>query len=209
MAGDSDVTMSPARQVGPESIVDAAKLVRKGDVFDLDTGRFPGMPESPVHVPFTVTTYRTPRGLANQGDSGARHSARRAAGRRARLAPPGRPARPAPAQHPSAAAATTAPTAFQTSDVPRRQRKSETSWSHQRHLPTIALTRARTLTSVSAPDGASGWLDHAHKRANERRHPVPELRDVRDTEEHLTVGEIDDPLEPDPAAVRLVCGVFT
>jgi kynurenine formamidase len=65
---DSIAARSPALQVKPETIVDAAKLVRTGHVFDLDTGRFPGMPESPVHVPFTVTTYRTPRGLANQGD---------------------------------------------------------------------------------------------------------------------------------------------
>lgn len=68
MAGDSNGTASPARQIKPEKIVEAAGLVKTGSIFDLDTGRFPGMPESPVHVPFTVTTYRTPRGLANQGD---------------------------------------------------------------------------------------------------------------------------------------------
>lgn len=68
MAGDSDVAISPARQIEPETITNAAKLVKTGCIFDLDTGRFPGMPESPVHVPFTVTTYRTPRGLANQED---------------------------------------------------------------------------------------------------------------------------------------------
>jgi kynurenine formamidase len=68
MSGDSNGRTSPARQIKPETIVDAARLVKTGSVFDLDTGRFPGMPESPVHVPFTVTTYRTPRGLANQND---------------------------------------------------------------------------------------------------------------------------------------------
>lgn len=68
MADDKNLPTSPAREIRPESIVDAAKLVRTGSIFDLDTGRFPGMPESSVHVPFTVTTYRTPRGLANQGD---------------------------------------------------------------------------------------------------------------------------------------------
>jgi kynurenine formamidase len=64
----TSVATSPATQIHPASIVDAAKLVRTGRIFDLDTGRFPGMPESAVHVPFTVTPYRTPRGLANQGD---------------------------------------------------------------------------------------------------------------------------------------------
>jgi kynurenine formamidase len=67
-AADSPVAVSPAREIKPETIADAAKLVRRGVVFDLDTGRFPGMPESSVHVPFTVTTFRTPRGLANQKD---------------------------------------------------------------------------------------------------------------------------------------------
>jgi kynurenine formamidase len=68
MTDDANVRISPARQITPETIAGAARLVRTGRVFDLDTGRFPGMPESPVHVPLTVTTYRTPRGLANQGD---------------------------------------------------------------------------------------------------------------------------------------------
>jgi kynurenine formamidase len=67
-AGDTTLAGSPALGIKPETIAAAAKLVRTGQVFDLDTGRFPGMPESPVHVPFTVTTYRTPRGLANQAD---------------------------------------------------------------------------------------------------------------------------------------------
>ncbi|MFL5916931.1 MAG: cyclase family protein [Gaiellaceae bacterium] len=67
-AGETGVATSPASRVEPETVVDAARLVKTGQVFDLDTGRFPGMPESAVHVPFTVTPYRTPRGLANQGD---------------------------------------------------------------------------------------------------------------------------------------------
>jgi kynurenine formamidase len=59
---------SPARRITPEAVVDALQSVRQGRIFDLDIGRFTGMPSSPVHVPFTVTTYRTPRGLANQRD---------------------------------------------------------------------------------------------------------------------------------------------
>jgi kynurenine formamidase len=68
MDSDGHGATSPARQIKLETIVDAARLVKTGSVFDLDTGRFPGMPESSVHVPLTVTTFRTPRGLANQGD---------------------------------------------------------------------------------------------------------------------------------------------
>ena len=60
--------LSPARRITPETVVEALQSVRQGRIFDLDIGRFTGMPPSPVHVPFTVTTYRTPRGLANQGD---------------------------------------------------------------------------------------------------------------------------------------------
>jgi len=68
MPADGGQAVSPAQRIPPELIAEAAALVRTGRIFDLDTGRFPGMPESRVHVPFTVTTYRTPRGLANQGD---------------------------------------------------------------------------------------------------------------------------------------------
>jgi kynurenine formamidase len=59
---------SPALAVSPATVLAALSLVREGRVFDLDIGRFTGMPVSPVHVPFTVTTYRTPWGLSNQGD---------------------------------------------------------------------------------------------------------------------------------------------
>jgi kynurenine formamidase len=59
---------SPARRITQEAVAKALRSVREGRIFDLDIGRFTGMPLSPVHVPFTVTTYRTPRGLANQGD---------------------------------------------------------------------------------------------------------------------------------------------
>jgi len=69
MSGPSDGTSSsPARRITPEAVLEALRTVREGRIFDLDIGRFTGMPSSPVHVPFTVTTYRTPRGLANQRD---------------------------------------------------------------------------------------------------------------------------------------------
>lgn len=37
-------------------------------MYDLDCGRFSGMPLFPAHPPFQVLTYRSPRGLENQGD---------------------------------------------------------------------------------------------------------------------------------------------
>ncbi len=52
------------------SVVAAAKLVQKGKVYDLDPGRFRGMPLWPGHPPFEVLTFRTPLGLYNQKDQG-------------------------------------------------------------------------------------------------------------------------------------------
>jgi kynurenine formamidase len=43
-------------------------LARHGRVYNLDCGRFPGMPLFPGHPPFQVLSYRTPRGIDNQGD---------------------------------------------------------------------------------------------------------------------------------------------
>jgi kynurenine formamidase len=40
----------------------------QGRVYDLDCERFPGMPLFAGHPAFQVLSYRTPRGLANQGD---------------------------------------------------------------------------------------------------------------------------------------------
>ncbi len=44
-------------------ILDALKLAKTGTVYDLDAGRWSGMAVHPVHPPFTITTYRTPRGM--------------------------------------------------------------------------------------------------------------------------------------------------
>jgi len=52
------------------SVVAAAKLVKKGKVYDLDPGRFRGMPLWPGHPPFEVMTFRTPLGVYNQKDQG-------------------------------------------------------------------------------------------------------------------------------------------
>jgi kynurenine formamidase len=64
----------PAEELGagvlvtPERIAAAVRLVTQGRVFDLDAGRFRGMPQHEVHPGLEVTTYRSPRGEQNQGD---------------------------------------------------------------------------------------------------------------------------------------------
>jgi kynurenine formamidase len=54
--------LGSGRHVTPEAILRALALVRQGRVFDLDPGRFPGMPRNPAQPPFDLVTYRSPRG---------------------------------------------------------------------------------------------------------------------------------------------------
>lgn len=61
-------TTTPAAQLSAEHVRGAMSLVRQGRVYDLDCVRFPGMPLFPGHPPFQVISYRSPRGLDNQGD---------------------------------------------------------------------------------------------------------------------------------------------
>ena len=61
-------TTTPAAQLDAEHVRDALALAAQGRVYDLDCERFPGMPLFPGHPPFQVMSYRTPRGLDNQGD---------------------------------------------------------------------------------------------------------------------------------------------
>lgn len=53
---------------GPEEVLAALGSVASGRVFDLDPGRFPGMPQWEGHPAFMLTTYRTPRGTRIQDD---------------------------------------------------------------------------------------------------------------------------------------------
>lgn len=55
------LTRSPA-------VLDALRLPTRGIVFDLDPGRFTGMPIWAGHPPFQVLAYRTARGIRVQGD---------------------------------------------------------------------------------------------------------------------------------------------
>lgn len=52
----------------PEGVLAVLQLASEGRIFDLDPGRFPGMPQWSGHPPFTLTTYRSPRGTRVQDD---------------------------------------------------------------------------------------------------------------------------------------------
>jgi len=57
-------------EMTPASVVAAAKEVKTGTVYDLDPGRFRGMPLWPGHPPYEVITFRTPMGEYVQKDQG-------------------------------------------------------------------------------------------------------------------------------------------
>jgi kynurenine formamidase len=62
------VTVPPIETLTPRDVVAAAALIRDGRVYDLDCGRWHGMPVWAEHAPMQVLSYRTARGLAVQGD---------------------------------------------------------------------------------------------------------------------------------------------
>ncbi len=73
-----DAVQFPAgAEVGALSIFDDAqrlrafRLAKTGRVYDLDGGRFMGMPLWHGHPPLTVLGYRSPMGITAAGDSGA------------------------------------------------------------------------------------------------------------------------------------------
>lgn len=51
-----------------QKALDALKIPTAGNVYDLDPGRWPGMPLWAGHPPFQVITYRTPHGIRVGGD---------------------------------------------------------------------------------------------------------------------------------------------
>jgi kynurenine formamidase len=67
-ANYSDDELGVIHQKGPKDLLEALTLVKKGQIYDLDSGRWPEMPVFPAHPPFIMTSYRTPRGLRNQKD---------------------------------------------------------------------------------------------------------------------------------------------
>jgi len=60
--------LGAGRLVTSESIAAALKIPVSGSLFDLDPGRFNGMPRDPLSPPFQMVTYRTPHGIRVQGD---------------------------------------------------------------------------------------------------------------------------------------------
>lgn len=61
-------TAPPAFEQPGAALLSALRGPQRGTIYDLDAGRWPGMPTHDVHPPFTVTTYRTPRGAQVDGD---------------------------------------------------------------------------------------------------------------------------------------------
>ena len=51
-----------------DELLEALRIPARGSVYDLDCGRWAGMPVFPVHPPFVITAYRTPRGVRVQQD---------------------------------------------------------------------------------------------------------------------------------------------
>jgi len=65
-----DDEVGALNEMTPASVAAAAKLVKQGKVYDLDPGRFRGMPLWPGHPPYELITFRTPMGEYVQKDQG-------------------------------------------------------------------------------------------------------------------------------------------
>jgi kynurenine formamidase len=59
---------TPIEALDGRDVLAAASLIRTGRVYDLDCGRWHGMPVWGEHAPMQVLSYRTSSGLAVQGD---------------------------------------------------------------------------------------------------------------------------------------------
>jgi len=62
------MTETTQRAEPSTAVLRALQLPTKGTVYDLDPGRFAGMPLYQGHPPWQLITYRTPQGVRNQGD---------------------------------------------------------------------------------------------------------------------------------------------
>lgn len=61
--------MSPTEPVhSPSGLLEALAMPSQGKVYDLSSGWWRGMPNIELHPHFDVVTYRSPRGVENQGD---------------------------------------------------------------------------------------------------------------------------------------------
>jgi kynurenine formamidase len=68
VSGREAAAGSPLSSLGPADVLRAAELIRIGKVYDLDCGRWPGMPVWEGHADLQVLTYRSPQGVRNQRD---------------------------------------------------------------------------------------------------------------------------------------------
>lgn len=62
------MTVTPGGVTHDPTVLDLLRLPTKGDVYDLDPGRWPGVPIWAGHPPFQVMTYRSPNGIRVGGD---------------------------------------------------------------------------------------------------------------------------------------------
>jgi len=60
--------VSTTAVVTSEQVLRSLRLPSRGQIYDLDPGRFTGMPIWAGHPPFQIVSYRTPRGLRIQRD---------------------------------------------------------------------------------------------------------------------------------------------
>jgi len=58
----------PISGVGDSDVLTALQLAKTGRIYDLEVERFRGMPLHPAHPQIEILTYRSPRGIQNQGD---------------------------------------------------------------------------------------------------------------------------------------------
>ena len=69
MAHSFSDPLTGAGRLDPQRVLAALILAGSGRVFDLDIGRFPGMPHHPAQPGFDVVTYLSPRGSSNERQS--------------------------------------------------------------------------------------------------------------------------------------------
>jgi kynurenine formamidase len=63
-----DAEVGRVARLGPDVVLAALREVTSGQVFDLDAGRFVGMPQWDGHPVFSLTSFRTPHGSRHDGD---------------------------------------------------------------------------------------------------------------------------------------------
>ncbi len=68
MASTEQPQVPPLNGLDQKDVREAASMIRHGKVYDLECGRWPGMPLWHGHPTFQVLVYRTPQGIDNQGD---------------------------------------------------------------------------------------------------------------------------------------------